>query len=95
MTELDYDIPLAHVLELPSITKTAIKNEYTTNDERKRAAIHYFFHNHPYSSWRLLILNFDQTYGPEVADTIRHLAEKLTGIINHVYLLRSLLLVGI
>ena len=79
VTEVDYEVLLL-VLEIPSFTKTTIENEYTSADERKRAAVHYFVQNHSYASWRLLILNFDQKYVSGVADKISHLAETLTGI---------------
>lgn len=78
VTEVEYEVLLL-VLEIPSVTKTAIENKYTTTDERKNAAVHYFVHNHPYASWRLLISNFDQKYVSGVADKMSHLAEKLMG----------------
>lgn len=78
VTEVEYEVLLL-VLEIPSVSKTAIENKYTTTDERKSAAVHYFVHNHPYASWRLLILNFDQKYVSGVADKMSHLAEKLMG----------------
>lgn len=81
VTEVDYEVLLL-VLEIPSSTKTAIETEYTSADEHKRAAVHYFVHNHSYASWRLLILNFDQKYVSGVADKISHLAETLTGIVS-------------
>ena len=83
VTKVDYEVLLL-VLEIPSFAKTAIDNECTSTDERKRAAIHYFVHNHSYASWRLLILNFDQKYYVSgVADKISHLAETLTGTNIH------------
>ena len=78
VTEVEYEVLLL-VLEIPSVTKTAIENKYTTTDERKSAAVHYFVHNHPYASWRLLISNFDQKYVSGVADKMSHLAEKIMG----------------
>ena len=69
-------------LQLPKSQRHKIEAEYSTEDERKTAAVRYWLASDPYASWRRLIrqLNFFEEHA--VAKQILHsdYAEKMTGM---------------
>ena len=70
------------VLELHSSQRRKIEKEYTTDYARIKAGINYWIWNHPYASWRNLITKLDEEKEHAVANKLRLLAEKLTGMLS-------------
>ena len=68
------------VLQLPKSQWRKIEAEYSTEDERKTAAVRYWLASDPYASWRRLIrqLHFFEEHA--MAKQILCYAEKLTGM---------------
>ena len=71
---------LAGVLQLPESQRCKIEAEYSTEDERKTAAVRYWLASDPYASWRRLITQLDDFEEHAVAKQILRYAEKLTGM---------------
>ena len=67
------------VLDLPSSQQGRIEKDFTTEDERRTAVISFFFNNHPYASWRLLIHGLDLEGKHSLSERLHPYAEKLTG----------------
>ena len=67
------------VLHLPSSQRHKIKMVYTTEDQRRNAAVHFWLFNDPYASWRRLIGRLDSYRNYAVVDLIHHYSEKLNG----------------
>ena len=55
--------------------------EYSTEDQRRSAAVQYWLATDPHASWRRLITQLDQFEEHDVAEQIHRYAEKLTGMI--------------
>ena len=70
---------LKEVLEVHSTQREKIEMEYPTETERKGAAIHFWFWNHPYASWRLLITRLNWMYEHTLASRLYRYAERVTG----------------
>ena len=68
------------VLLLPASQRHKIESEYSTEDQRKKAAIQFWLSFDPYASWRRLIRQLDFFEEHDVAKQIHHYAEKLTGM---------------
>ena len=71
---------LAGVLWLPKSQRRKIEAEYSTDDERKTAAVQYWLASDPYASWRRLITQLHKFEEHAVAEQIYRYAEKLTGM---------------
>ena len=56
-----------------------METKYPTETERKEVAIRFWFWNHPYASWRLLITKLEWMDQQEVASKLHRYAERLTG----------------
>ena len=69
------------VLRLPNSQRRKIKAEYTTEDQRKNAAVHFWLVSDPHASWRRLTSELDWYEEYDVAKQIHRYAEKLTGMI--------------
>ena len=68
------------VLRLPESQRHKIEAEYTTEDQRKNAAVHFWLVSDPYASWRRLIKELDRLEEHAMARQIHRYAEKLTGM---------------
>ena len=68
------------VLRLPKSQLRKIKAEYTTEDQWRNAAVHFWLISDPYASWRRLITELDEYEEYDVAKQIHRYAEKLTGM---------------
>ena len=68
------------VLQLPESQRHKIEAEYSTEDERRTAAVRYWLASDPYASWRRLIRQLHRFEEHAVAKQIYHYAEKLTGM---------------
>jgi hypothetical protein len=68
------------VLYLPESQRLKIESEYSTEDQRRTAAVRYWLASDPYASWRRLITQLDDFEEYAVAKKIHHYAEKLTGM---------------
>ena len=68
------------VLWLPDSQLRKIEAEYTTDDQRKNAAIKFWLVSDPYASWRRLITELDWVQEHTVANQIHCYAENLTGM---------------
>ncbi len=66
-------------LIVPDIKLDAFEQKYSTDSQRLRAVIYYWYLRDPYASWRRLISRLDWMNQHEVADKIRENAEELTG----------------
>ena len=69
------------VLCLPESQLRKIEAEYSTEDERRTAAVRYWLASDPYASWRRLIIQLHRYEEHAVAKQILSYAEKLTGMI--------------
>ena len=70
------------VLQLPPSQWRKIGGKYAGETERKREGVKNWLWNHPYASWRLIIIRLDWMKEHAVADQIRGYAEKLTGMLG-------------
>ena len=70
------------VLRLPHSQQRSIERTHAGETERKREGFKYWLWNHPYASWRWLIIRLDEQREHAVADQIRGYAEKLTGMLG-------------
>ena len=68
------------VLQLPESQRHKIEAEYSTEDERRTAAVRYWLASDPYASWRRLIRELDAFEEHAMAKQILRYAEKLTGM---------------
>ena len=68
------------VLGLPDSQRRKIEAEYTTEDQWRNAAVHFWLISHPYASWRRLITKMGWYEEYAVAKRIHCYAEKLTGM---------------
>ena len=68
------------VLQLHKSQRRKIEAEYSTEDERKTAAVLYWLASDPYASWRRLIRQLHIYEEHAVAKQILRYAEKLTGM---------------
>ena len=68
------------VLRLPDSRRRKIKAEYTTEDQWRNAAVHFWLVSDPYASWRRLITELDEYEEYDMAKQIHRYAEKLTGM---------------
>ena len=69
------------VLRLPESQQRKIKAEYTTEDQWRNAAVHFWLVSDPYASWRRLTSDLDVYEEYDVAKQIHRYTEKLTGMI--------------
>ena len=69
------------ILQLPDSQRHKIEAEYSTEDQRRSAAVQYWLATDPYASWRRLITRLDEFEEHDVAKQIHRYAEKLTGMI--------------
>ena len=76
----DGSLFLFGVLQLPESQQHKIEAEYSTEDERKTAAVRYWLASDPYASWRRLITQLDDFEEHAMAKQILCYAEKLTGM---------------
>ena len=67
-------------LQLPKSQRLKIEAEYSTEDERKTAAVRYWLASDPYASWRRLITRLYYFEEHAVAKQILCYVEKLTGM---------------
>ena len=73
------------ILYIPKAKLEATKSEFSTDKERLRVLIQYWFDKDPHVSWRRLIIRldwvsiYDETATAAAANSIRNYAEKLTG----------------
>jgi hypothetical protein len=74
------NIALFGVVWLPSYQQRKIEAEYSTEDQRKTAAVRYWLASDPYASWRRLITQLHRYEEYAVAKRIHRYAEKLTGM---------------
>ena len=76
----DGTIGVFGVLHLHKSQRHKIEAEYSTDDERRTAAVRYWLASDPYASWKKLIgqLHFFEEHA--IAKQIIHYAEKLTGM---------------
>ena len=70
------------VLELPPSQRRRIEKDFTTDDERRTAAVSFFLTYHPYASWRLLIDRLDWHGEHSLSERLHPYAEKLTGMLD-------------
>jgi hypothetical protein len=68
------------VLRLPKSQQLKIEAEYSTEDQRRTAAVRYWLASDPYASWRSLIAQLHRFEEHAVAKQIHRYAEKLTGM---------------
>ena len=68
------------VLWLPDSQRRKTEAEYSTEDQRKNAAVQYWLVSDPYASWRRLMTQPDDFEEHSVANQIRCYAETLTGM---------------
>ena len=68
------------VLQLPASQQHKIKSEYSTENQRKKAAVQFWLSSDPHASWRRLITQLDKFEEHTVAKQIHRYAEKLTGM---------------
>ena len=68
------------VLRLLKSQRHKIEAEYSTEDERRTAAVRYWLASDPYASWRRLITELLIFEEHAIAERIYHYAEKLTGM---------------
>ena len=71
---------MSGVLNLPDSQRRKIEAEYTTEDQQRNAAVHFWLVSDPYASWRRLIGELDRRKEYAVAKQIHRYAEKLTGM---------------
>ena len=76
----DGSLFLFGVLQLPESQQHKIEAEYSTEDERKTAAVRYWLASDPYASWRRLIIRLHNFEEYAVAEQILRYAEKLRGM---------------
>ena len=70
------------VLNFAPSQQRRIEKDFTTEDERRTAAISFFITNHPYASWRLLIHGLDREKKYSLSERLHPYAEKLTGMLD-------------
>ena len=68
------------VLYLPGSQRCKIEAEYTTEDQWRNVAVHFWLVSDPHASWRRLIIELDRYEEYDVAKQIHRYAEKLTGM---------------
>jgi hypothetical protein len=68
------------VLWFPESQRRKIEAEYSTEDQRRTAAVRYWLASDPYASWRRLITQLHKFEEHAVAKQIHRYAEKLTGM---------------
>ena len=68
------------VLRLPDSQRHKIEAEYTTEDQRRNAAVHFWLVSDSHASWRTLVKELNQYEEYDVAKQIHRYAEKLTGM---------------
>ena len=73
-------IKLNGILWFPKSQQRKIEAEYSTEDQRKTAAVQFWLASDPYVSWRRLISQLDEFEEHAVAKQIHRYAEKLTGM---------------
>ena len=66
-------------LFIPESKQEEIRRNYLDEIEQKKQAISYWINNDPVASWRRLITALDWADEGQLADSIRHNAEPLTG----------------
>ena len=67
------------ILDLPESQGERIERIYVSEEEQKSEGVSFWVNNHPYASWRLLIVEFDEKQQHSVANQIHQYAEKVTG----------------
>ena len=77
------------ILDLPESQGERIERMYVSEEERKSEGVSFWVNNHPYASWRLLIVEFDEKQQHSVANQIHQYAEKVTGK-QYMYLVTTL-----
>ena len=68
-------------LYVPDTKLNEIEELYSTVEERVRAVVEYWWAVVPTRSWRRIITALDWAKEHQIADKIRHKAERLTGIL--------------
>ena len=66
-------------LFIPESKQEEIRHNYLDEVEQKKQAISYWINTDPLASWRRLITALDWVDEGQLADSIRHNAEPLTG----------------
>ena len=84
---MDFDAPQTFpgILELPLSQGRRIEKMYLSEEERKSKGVLFWVNNHPYASWRLLIMQLDKH---SVSNQIHQYAEKVTGMLSSTYVSR-------
>ena len=81
------------VLRLPNSQRRKIESEYSTEDQKRNAAVEFWLAFDPCASWRRLVRQLDWLEEYAVAKRIHHYAEKVPGMICiHVHWLKALVL---
>ena len=70
---------LGRRLGVPNTTQGEIKRQFSSAPKQVKEYINYFMDHDPLASWRSVIVALDAMREKESADTIRHLAEPITG----------------
>ena len=69
------------VLQLSDSQRHKIESEYSTEDQKRNAAVQLWLASDPRASWRRLITQLDMFEEHAVAKQIHRYAEMLTGMI--------------
>ena len=70
---------LGKCLRVPKSKRQDIFAQFSSIPQQRKSLIQYWMERDPEASWRGLILGLDRIKEKTVADTLRHLAEPVTG----------------
>ena len=70
---------LAKYLGVPYSKRAEIHRQFSSVPQKVKAYINYFMKHDPVASWRAVIVVLDRMREKKAADSIRHLAEPVTG----------------
>ena len=70
---------LGYCLGVPDSKREEIKKQFSSVPQQVKAYINYFMEHDPVASWRAVIVALDEMREKKAADSIRHLAEPVTG----------------
>ena len=69
-------------LDVPLEKRREIQSQFSSVPKQVKEYINYFMDHDPLASWRSVIVALDGIGEKEVADNIRHLAERITGMVR-------------